>query len=1028
MSSKPPKHEDVEARNEQDPAAELERAERDLAELAAEVSELAGQEERAGELQRRAFSSPEQAAQARSEIERIRGELAVRQEHMQRAERRANRALERQQQEVRDMIARQRAAVERALAPVRKMAARLEEGLETMSLYLGRGEQIITVRDGTPAGELEPIVLRQMVLAMDEESGLFAETEGMTVEDVDAFDEWLCADSAHVDQIVPDRKSVVAMVARWTRRRERDLARDPEDQLTHFIIRNGDAVYRSSVQFAAGDVLIPKADEFVRYFYTERWNPETHEDERVALKPGSEAYEQAMERSDARGRHYLRIGLILQGLVDRTEIFHPLHPAGVNMLSDPAKRSDRVRIITDAEGGLESGLQSFRDWQAEVNADLRPGVRVVGAFDSSGFRNSFDEDDASTRRIHPRTAEKPPSGVPLLIEDRTEQGGLVIRYERTEEIWDPDQWEENPDRPGWGWRGGRRKPKRRASCVIYPSDRFVLPYDLVDAAALQRFLSERRNRREYKDLWPLLRQVMFAKRAEEAEEAPFRMMLAGVLARENEVTVAEAEADIPDLVRWFKLANRWHRPLVFTSGTKPGKPVKGEDAESEAHAVRLICAEHRRRVKDRNRVVRDDVVKTLAATHPDYLVIARPRRGGYLVLTACDERDVYVNVHRYTAAGSAQDSEQWQLVGARSERWTEIRHSERWENWDRLAAAHEHITGPERDALCDQIKRKVSEQDGQLLAITQAEKDGPFHVWVIEHGCRFDPQRALTGRLEEPELSIREATWRRKGRGPVSLSLGRWGSSFSAGRDGTNPLDHRWAGARAALVLFLSEEALAEWREQSAHHRDAELFRGPLEELLARAEASVQSAWLEQELARERARFLRGRRAEDWPAAAEKLQLSFPHGRRRSSFITRLDAKPAWIRALQVTLQNGIAVDQVTVGEMFAHAVSAGLRGGQVPVEGRANVTEWSDEAVPELETDLSELTISLAAPSEPETGEAEPDADAELDEDDEASEKDAAALSDELLERMADSLRPDRSREDEVLLEREDGDVLGPE
>ena len=365
-----------------EPDSQLEHAQRDLAALAADVQRLAEQEVAASELERRSLGSPEAATAARQQMQRIKAELDVRETALRQAEQQAHEALERQQRQVRDVIARQRDAVEVALAPVRKMMARLEEGLETMSLYLGRGEQIITVIEGPPSDALEPIVLRQMVLAMDEESGLFAEDEGMSVEDVDAFDDWLRADRAHVEQIVPERKGVVAMVARWTPRRERDVAREPEDQLTHFIIRNGDAVYRTSVQFQAGDALIPRADEFIRYFFTERWNSKTHEHERVALKPGSDAYERAMERSDARSRHYLRIGLILQGLVDRTEIFYPLHPAGVNMLSDPAERSERVRIITDAEGGLESGLQSFTEWQAQTNAQLRPGIRAVGAFKS----------------------------------------------------------------------------------------------------------------------------------------------------------------------------------------------------------------------------------------------------------------------------------------------------------------------------------------------------------------------------------------------------------------------------------------------------------------------------------------------------------------------------------------------------------------------------------------------------------------------------------------------------------------------
>ena len=1027
----PPDDENARASGER---TELEHAQAELARLTAEASALAEEVTSTQALERRGSASPEAAAAARTKLDQIRAQLTAKQQAMEAAERKARQAIETQQRMLRDAVARQREAMETALAPVRKLVARLEEGIETMSLYLGIGEQIITVKAGAPADALEPIVLRQMVLAMDEESGLFAEREGMSVEDVDSFDDWLRADPAHVQQVVPERKGIVAMVARWTPRRERDFTREPEDQLTHLIIRNGEAVYRISVEFHAGDALLPRADEFIRYFFTKRWNHETGEQERVAITPGSREYEQALERSDARSRHYLRIGLILQGLVDRTEILHPLHPAGVNMLSDPAERSERVRIVLDAEGGLESGEQSFRGWQAEVNAQLRPGMRIVGAFNSAGFRDSIGDEELGTHRIHPPTAEKPPSGVPLLIEDRAADGGLVIRYERQEEIWDPKQWEENPDRPGWGWRGGSRKPKRRASCVIYPEDRFLLPYDMVDAATLQRFLGERRNRREYKALWPLLRQVMFAKRAEEAAEAPFRQMLAGVLARENKVSVVEAESEIPELVRWFKLANRWHRPLVFQG--RPKQPAGDAGSASEqAKAVRLICAEHRRRLKDRSRIVREEVVQRLRRHHPGFLVIARPRRGGHLVLTACDERDVHVDIHHYTAGGEAREVQRWQLVGTRAERWTVIASSERWEHWDRLAAPQEHITGPEREEFCEQIKRTVAADGQPLLAITQEEADGPLYAWVISQGCGFDPARPLSGELDAPEHLMRTARWRRKGNGPATVKLSSYGSQYATGRGGSDPLAGRHGISEGRLVLFRDEAALATWREEWRRYDDAERFRAPLAAALELGIGSVERAWLARELDRARARFLRGGRPEDWPAAEAKLKLEFPYSRTRRRFSVTHHHEQTWVTALAIALECGLAVHGTALGDIHAFAVQNGLRGGWVPLKSRPNSSskEWSHDAVPELEADLADLTVDLTPPpAEPAEDVAAGDAaEQELgDEHDDGGEDDREAqrLGEQLLETMADALRPHADDEDEVLLEREEGDILGPE
>jgi hypothetical protein len=66
------------------------------------------------------------------------------------------------------------------------------------------------------------------------------------------------------------------------------------------------------------------------------------------------------------------------------------------------------------------------------------------------------------------------------------------------------------------------------------------------------------------------------------------------------VSVEQAREVLPELVEWFKLTNRWHRPLLQkVQATGKGSDGLPEDRAQEmaAKAVRLITAEHKRRLR-----------------------------------------------------------------------------------------------------------------------------------------------------------------------------------------------------------------------------------------------------------------------------------------------------------------------------------------------------------------------------------------------------------------------------------------------
>lgn len=134
-------------------------------------------------------------------------------------QRQAREAVRRQQAELEARLR----AMDAQLAPLQEQIGLLTEGVATMNLYLGRDEEIITLRTGQPADPGAPLHVRQQVLAMDEESAIGAEHGGIDARDIAAFDEWLLADPANVQQVIPEERSVVAMMAR---RKDRDYG-DP---------------------------------------------------------------------------------------------------------------------------------------------------------------------------------------------------------------------------------------------------------------------------------------------------------------------------------------------------------------------------------------------------------------------------------------------------------------------------------------------------------------------------------------------------------------------------------------------------------------------------------------------------------------------------------------------------------------------------------------------------------------------------------------------------------------------------------
>jgi hypothetical protein len=826
------------------------------------------------------------------------------------------------------------------LEPMQALVKRIEEAIWTVNLYLGRDEQIVVLRKGEPCPADEPISVRQMVLAMDQESALFPEQEGIGHEDVTAFDKWLMEDERHLDQVAPERKGVVALVPRFTGRDDR--RRSKEDEQTYFLIRNGENVYRIWTEFNVEDRLVPTSDEFTDCFQKKEWSWDHKRNMTIPVTPGTRAWEQAEQAASEKQRHYMRVALILQGLVDRTTVFHPLPEAGLSFLDREDHTRGKVRFITDMEHALTTGRESFQDWQKRLNAQLRVGMRIIGSFDySHGWRRYSSEYDEGNSRVTPRGAEYPASFELHPIEEK--QGkAFIIRYKRHERIYS---------------RYSSHEAKRRASCKIFAKDEFILPFDLVTADEMRAYLAARLDRHNYVEMFPLLKAAIKAKDAEAKEERPFREMLTGVLVRDSGVSMDDAAEAVGPLVEWWKLTNRHHRPLIG-----------GED--DQAKAVRMIVAEHARRLTDAARGVNEDVVAKLIAAHPHALAIGRRRDGKYAVITPQrEDPDVFVTIQDYSARGKPYEPMEWRLLTKTTlVALTIVHHGERLDSWNLGLSFQDHMTGPEIDEIAERFIRNAG--DDKLVALVFDPKRKRFYGFEYGSDAVVDTKHPLTGRDKPPEMREFEITWRRTTGQKIKTTM----SGYSHRDNWTSNIkpwqpdpDATYSKGVVYRQLYHDPKLDARMTAQQARYDANQEINRQLHARAWGAKASIEAAWLEREEAREYAKFLEDfADPELWEGHKKLLTIRYPHS--HVSFGT-FSRKDTFYAMLEMLVEHGIEFDGLTVAEAFAlaqtHKFMIAPKGEvkQVPVED--DDEDADDEAEGPIPADILDLRFKLPEPED---------------------------------------------------------------
>ena len=450
---------------------------------------------------------------------------------------------------------------------LKKEVARISRIIYTIELYLGVNESILHFQEGEKASIDEPISFRQRIMFMDEEVGdprldVYGKDGGLDFNNIEAFDNWLCS-NANYKKVIPEQKCVCVFKVRREKKHDRtdnpfiSAMMDAEDMKTYILIRNGDNLYRIWVDMEISERLFPHKSEMMDLQRTIEQQGDNHE--------GREAKEKFETELEAYQRNFI----MLQGLMDRTDILHPMKEK-VQLSTLDLEKTDIVRFIYDDGPSLaHAGYVPFKEWIKSINATIEEGSRIIvtkqAELSVSRFDDRFVEkyDHKSGRELTHHLPGRPHGGL-YTVYKKTDEKGLIrnpngygdrvhsllyIKFNPQDDVlnfW--DRWD----------RGHKRK--NNISYAIMPeADDFLINFDAVTSKDVDFYLDSRMDRRNYLSMMPLLWNVREQKRKEEEEEAHFIQMLIAphVMVHGEEKVTAMAK----EQMQWWKLKNKWKRGL-----------------------------------------------------------------------------------------------------------------------------------------------------------------------------------------------------------------------------------------------------------------------------------------------------------------------------------------------------------------------------------------------------------------------------------------------------------------------------------
>jgi len=398
-----------------------------------------------------------------------------------------------------------------------------------IELYLGIHEDIMQIQDGKFADINEPICLKQQILYMDEETGARLEENGLDYNSIEDFDEWLLQDKNY-KKLLPEQKGIVIV---RVRRYDKDYQSNCnlteffaniENKRTYILIRNGEKIYRIWAGITIKDRLFPSKKE-MEILFNEESDPWKEKESMIF--------------------NYRQNLLMLQGLIDRTDILKPL-PIKVNLFK-PDTYGNFVKFIRDDEPSLTDGRLSYEDWKKELNSKIERGTRIFFCgFNWHDTKTYRDHETFPSHRYPHHVYNDPKRGIYNIkrIENHRYHGEdykLVCNFNPNDEVWNKNNWDEH-------------KRKKSIPFYLYRDDWCVLNYDLITIDDIDYYINNRYDRRNYLEMLPILHGIKKQRLKELEWEKGFVDNL--------KVKLKCDEKIIWETIDWWKKKVIWKRPIM----------------------------------------------------------------------------------------------------------------------------------------------------------------------------------------------------------------------------------------------------------------------------------------------------------------------------------------------------------------------------------------------------------------------------------------------------------------------------------
>lgn len=278
----------------------------------------------------------------------------------------------------------------------REHVKKIQDGVGSLELYIGKDVEVVTICEGESAPESIPLQIVQSKLMVDEELAVWADLdEWFDFSSMERFHQVLKSNTSLVEQIFPSERSIVCMA---TTRRYIDYrdpwenqARNSQNKVVFLLVRDGQNIYQvfSSVESHLGaNQLFPSEREQQSHFRGMDGSTIKFEDV---------SYTDRLKAHDLMALHYRRFLILICGLDHRLKLFGSFYDKqtpysflsmefqgqfmtflhdndGSGLLAAPELRPSLSEFIARSNSALQSGSRVLCAWNELISPQTAPGA------------------------------------------------------------------------------------------------------------------------------------------------------------------------------------------------------------------------------------------------------------------------------------------------------------------------------------------------------------------------------------------------------------------------------------------------------------------------------------------------------------------------------------------------------------------------------------------------------------------------------------------------------------------------------